>query len=129
MSTRATYNFKDKWHGEHCVYIHHDGYPNGAAYYFNNALMQKQKCNVDSFFRANLKAEHTSSHDAHGDTEYRYEIWVNSETHETMVKGIARCINKGYQHWEVFFRDTLTKFIETYPELIQLHEQEKNNGR
>jgi len=46
-----------------------------------------------------------------------------------MVKGIARCINKGYQHWEVFFRDTLTKFIETYPELIQLHEQEKNNGR
>ena len=33
MATRATYQFISEWSGTHTAYIHHDGYPEGAAQY------------------------------------------------------------------------------------------------
>ena len=42
MATRATYCFKDVGH-KTTAYIHWDGYPAGAAEYFNNGLISKSK--------------------------------------------------------------------------------------
>ena len=73
MSTRATYQFISEWSGTHTVYIHHDGYPEGAAQYFtkeNGAPIVK----VETFLRCNEKAELTKSHEIHGDSEFRYTV-------------------------------------------------------
>jgi len=72
MSTRATYQFKNQWSGTHTAYIHHDGYPEGAAQYFLND--GAPIFNINTFIRTNHKAEMTASHEIHGDTEYRYTI-------------------------------------------------------
>lgn len=77
MSTRATYKIDGT-----TFYIHHDGYPEGAAEYFKNALEWPDRAPerapnatfADDFIRANLCAELTPGHDAHGDTEYRYTV-------------------------------------------------------
>lgn len=78
MSTRATYHIKPAYQHDLAAtfYIHHDGYPAGAAHYFAQML------NLDNerggwpcmFLRANDGAELTDSHKAHGDTEYRYDL-------------------------------------------------------
>lgn len=75
MSTRATYRFKGKYH-DHTIYIHHDGYPQGAAYYFYRMLMLENHRGTfaERMIRANDGAELTKSHDYHGDTNYRYTI-------------------------------------------------------
>ena len=72
MATRATYQFVSEWAGTHTAYIHHDGYPEGAAQYFLNG--DAPIFNINAFIRANQKAEMTASHEIHGDTEYRYTI-------------------------------------------------------
>ena len=73
MSTRATYEMDG-----HTFYIHHDGYPSGAAQYFSNAVNYKcaapNATLADCFIRANERAELTGSHDTHGDTDYQYTI-------------------------------------------------------
>lgn len=89
MSTRATYQFETRMGQKLTFYIHHDGYPQGAAVYFSNALnmnkaitrrshtktKQQRTAEVAArFFRANLRAEFTTGHDAHGDTEYQYNV-------------------------------------------------------
>lgn len=77
MSTRATYTFSNTaLAGEDVtVYIHHDGYPMGAAEYFRKAMNEKLdsgKPFLESFITANRGAMITRNHEAHGDTEYRY---------------------------------------------------------
>lgn len=90
MSTRATYNFKDAYGVDVTFYIHHDGYPEGAAEYLCNALEYNAAGNqslIDMFYRANERAELTRSHDQHGDTEYRYDIDIESKTITMSVVG------------------------------------------
>lgn len=65
MSTRATYRFITPT-TDITLYIHHDGYPQGAAIYFSKGK------EVASFIHNNERAEIVSSHESHGDTEYRY---------------------------------------------------------
>lgn len=79
MSTRATYEFfTDKKGPRTCVYIHHDGYPEGAAAYFYNTFLNPSKGNLATqFIRCNEGAELTKSHKAHGDTEYQYSVEGN----------------------------------------------------
>ncbi len=72
MATRATYQFISEWSGTYTAYIHHDGYPEGAAQYFLNG--DKPIFNINAFIRANHRAEMTASHEIHGDTEYRYTL-------------------------------------------------------
>jgi len=67
MSTRATYQFITEC-SDVTVYIHHDGYPQGAAQYLNEAMT------AEKFIRKNENAEITISHESHADTEYRYTI-------------------------------------------------------
>lgn len=80
MSTRATYRFINKEENRNfsfntTVYIHHDGYPDGAAAYLNHSLSNPSKgCMATQFLRANDGAELTKSHEIHGDTEYCYDI-------------------------------------------------------
>lgn len=73
MSTRATYQFKNA-----CIYIHHDGYLQGAAFYLYNAFIaagrQTLTLTAEDMIRGNEKASITGGHDYHGDTEYRYTI-------------------------------------------------------
>ena len=73
MSTRATYQIDNE-----TFYIHHDGYPQGAAEYFAAALELKHKLpNLsfkEAFQYANERAEPTPRHDSHGDTEYQYTV-------------------------------------------------------
>ena len=83
MSTRATYEIDGS-----IFYIHHDGYPAGAAFYLFNMVKasnaagnrtgwdvwDSQNCRgglAFAFISGNGNCEPTDGHDAHGDTEYR----------------------------------------------------------
>jgi hypothetical protein len=124
MSTRATYRFiqfaeKDRPAGrrpETTVYIHHDGYPSGAAAYLNNALNEQTAGNMATkFIRANRRAEITDSHDQHDDTDYRYDITGSGSEAEIIayqrVDSGNRCI----------FSGTLYQFINLHPSCIENH--------
>lgn len=85
MSTRATYQFhhNDTFKADTTIYIHHDGYPEGAAHYIYFALRQadndekdgrKEYFTIEDFIRTNQKAEITGHHATHPDTEYKYDF-------------------------------------------------------
>ena len=78
MSTRANYIFKSGRKTLATFYIHHDGYPEGAASYFQNALiLGNGKINSpDLFLRANENCEIS---DIHGDIEYLYEFNIKTQ--------------------------------------------------
>lgn len=83
MATRATYQI-----GRTIFYCHWDGYPCGAAVRFAKMVQAKSAFSPDeieglerrrggwefAFIRGVMDAEPTESHDAHGDTEYRYTL-------------------------------------------------------
>jgi len=84
MSTRATYQIEDM-----TFYCHHDGYPEYAAVRFARMIAafnvpakddnfreieDRRGSLMFAFVRGNLDAQPTESHDAHGDTEWRYTI-------------------------------------------------------
>lgn len=85
MATRATYQI-DKL----TFYCHWDGYPTGAAQRFANmvkahtvpaagelhlsSVVDRRGGFAFAFIRGNLDAEPTESHQAHGDTEFRYTL-------------------------------------------------------
>ena len=96
MSTRATYKFYGK-KPYLTLYIHHDGYPKGAAQYvqnwMGNDMENSPHLTVEKFIRANEKAEITQSHESHADTEYRYDfIQMNGEASEA-----GRFYNEGWK--------------------------------
>ncbi|KJU85376.1 hypothetical protein MBAV_002425 [Candidatus Magnetobacterium bavaricum] len=109
MSTRATYQFtSNEKTNEPTVtfYVHFDGYPEGAAEYFQAMLGQKHGGLATKFMHAVDEAELTLSHEAHGDTEYRYTI--TGDDHLTALEKIDR------DTWTVFFEGTLAEFIKQY---------------
>tara|TARA_R110000744_G_scaffold341421_3_gene446672 strand:+ start:176 stop:517 length:342 start_codon:yes stop_codon:yes gene_type:complete len=107
MSTRATYQFKNNgWSGlDTTVYIHHDGYPEGAALYFK-AASESGRAGVEGFIAANQKAEITASHEIHGDTEFRYT------SHKGQLTALKRIDYTDV--WEVFYKGTISDFIAVY---------------
>lgn len=122
MSTRATYLFNNTaLAGEPiCVYIHHDGYPMGAAEYFRKAMNEKMdggKPLLEAFITANDGALITRNHEAHGDTEYRYTTDgknLQIEKREIVFN------NNGYKElWFDIYNGDLHKFVVT-----NLHLQE-----
>lgn len=82
MSTRAVYEFFSKKERIISVYIHSDGYPDGAAMYFNRALEDSDwdfndRYEIYDFITKFVKlndGEITAGAEAHGDLEYIYEI-------------------------------------------------------
>jgi len=109
MSTRATYRFipaDRRFKPAITLYVHHDGYPEGAANYLQGAFY------VEEFIRKNSRAEITLNHEVHGDTEYRYDI-INADSR------VGRTINaykrEGYGNdaaWIQFFDGFINQFIE-----------------
>ena len=87
MSTRATYQIQTVLRGVYprlsvrtsTVYIHHDGYPSGAAHYLRNGIdlaRITERPLLECFIWANARAEMTDSHECHGDTDYRYSLYA-----------------------------------------------------
>lgn len=132
MGTRATYQFETK--GKYGInkkvtyYIHWDGYPAGAATYFKAAadLLAAHprtepgddwRGNIaEAFVRANLLAEITPDHEAHGDTEYRYDV-VTEYGAETTVKAYKREFTADdMTNWTVIFEGELKEFLTKYLE-------------
>jgi len=118
MSTRATYRFVPadlRFTPAVTLYIHHDGYPEGAAQYLDGVR------NPEDFIRKNDRAEITANHEVHGDTEYRYDI----HQPETALRlapllidvGIRAFKREGWGDettWKEFFDGSLESFVETY---------------
>ena len=111
MSTRATYTFIDQRTcptTDVCVYIHHDGYPQGAATYLRKWI-EGQRTDIASFIRINERAEITRE-SAHGDTEYHYTIH-RRECGDWEIEAYHRPI--GEDDFKIFIQDKkLAKFIE-----------------
>ncbi len=127
MSTRATYRVKEYGNEGSLLqhfYIHHDGYPEGAAEYFKELVSNLEKLvdgplstctrcrpgKVICAFGMINGAEFTGDHFSHGDTEYCYDIFLDKKE---MTFGI-RAYTKEYKFMKLFFDDTLDKFIEKY---------------
>lgn len=82
MSTRATYQIKSGF-STATLYIHHDGYFQGAASYFKDTLDLMRITDrplLPCFLWANVRAELTGSHASHGDTEYHYDLEKEGDT-------------------------------------------------
>lgn len=108
MATRATYQFVNEWSGTHTAYIHHDGYPEGAAQYLFKEIDGGDVMifNINAFIRHNRKAEMTASHEIHGDTEYRYTILESRLTAQKRVNFTDK--------FETFFDGSVADFVQEY---------------
>jgi len=103
MATRATYQFISEWSGTHTAYIHHDGYPEGAAQYFYGT---STILNINAFIRSNIRAEMTASHEIHGDTEYRYTV----EGTRLIAQNRVGFTDK----FDTFFDGSVADFVQGY---------------
>ena len=118
MATRATYQFKTGYTAA-TVYIHWDGYLAGAAHYFNEALgawKANQKRNVISslfacFVYANDQATMTEGHEAHGDTDFRYDIEYKEGNY--LLKAYKR-VSYSSEEFELVFIGSLDDFIANH---------------
>ncbi|MCT0213256.1 MULTISPECIES: hypothetical protein [unclassified Synechococcus] len=77
MATRAVYTFSG-FTGEqdHHLYLHHDGYPTGAAWRLSQALQLGDEPSAFlRSFRSTQAAAEPLAHPEHcGDAEYRYHV-------------------------------------------------------
>lgn len=109
MSTRATYEIKDGANN-HTFYIHHDGYPAGAAVYIQRMLRASGASLAERFIRGNEKAEFTVGHEAHGDTEWKYTI--------ARIKGVIYVTAAERQpngvNWNMSRKVTVDQFLDPY---------------
>mgnify|MGYP003141642136 FL=1 len=106
MATRATYCIQCGNHSTLTLYIHWDGYPEGAANYFDRALNLLEnprgselleKASFEAcFLIANPKAEVTRSHEQHADTDYRYNIFRKGSRYFVEWQERKSC-GKGFQ--------------------------------
>lgn len=110
MATRATYRF---FSGQ-TAYHHWDGYPQGAAHLLSNALVDGGNLTFDAFIQANKKAEETASHEVHGDTEYRYDVFRNREGGWS-IKASKRL--NFTDKWCIFYYGPADQFIRQFGEI------------
>ena len=114
MSTRATYTFEPSRHDVRsravCIYKHHDGYPQGAATWIYNAFVHRQRGLAEGFLRGNPESELTDSHDAHGDTDYRYTVQPD-ESHSCGWTVTALRRIRDDESWALAFRGSLIDFV------------------
>lgn len=123
MSTRATYQFhRNQLTCSATVYIHHDGYPEGAAIYLANAIgyegdyEETEILTVERFIRANEGAHITKSHEAHGDTDYRYDFFpfglMEVSKREIYKNSFGEYQEQWKKHWSGHLSDFLHINIE-----------------
>lgn len=109
MSTRATYLFNG--FATVCFYLHHDGYPEGAANYFRQMIRYTEGKGgfAERFMRGNVRAELTGGHHTHCDTEFRYTMQADG-----FLVAEAR---KGWgddEQWSGFFAGHVSEFVNRY---------------
>ena len=96
MATRATYQFPSINGNKVTIYVHHDGYPSGAAEKMDGCIY------AEDFIRKNDRAEITESHMVHADTEYCYTVVGDElEVLERQNFGTA---------WLVYYQGPLDRF-------------------
>ena len=77
MATRAVYSFTGfPGTAEHHLYLHHDGYPTGAAWRFATALRHSHEASafLASFLSTQPRAEPIQSPEQAADAEYHYRV-------------------------------------------------------
>jgi len=129
MATRATYELHELDKEPVCLYLHWDGYPEGAAMYFRRWLAEKHT--VLGFLKANPKAEVIDGHESYGDTEYRYTVHLKGYIPEMWIKAeekkYARAQWEGlpeapedvvFYKWEQLFNGKLQEFVDKYDKLV-----------
>ena len=107
MSTRANYVFYDGRTKIGNIYIHHDGYPEGAATSFHKAMIQEGgRMTLDGFYRANAdKAEWSIEN--HGDIDYLYKINTKTQTITMYHKGVI-------EESRVLIPEFINKYFEVF---------------
>lgn len=114
MSTRATYQFIGETKPSLTLYIHHDGYPKGAAQYVQNwigeDLENLSRLTVEKFIRANKKSEIIQSHESHADTEYRYSFIEMDAGWNVLVEKRDVVVDV----FEGIWAGTIPQFLNTY---------------
>lgn len=121
MSTRANYIFKSGRKTLATFYIHHDGYPEGAAEYFHKALIYDNgKINSpDAFLRANDACEISC---IHGDIEYLYEFDIPTQK----LKVFKIYFTEAGNEKSLYIVDDIYTFINKYSVIFssnaKLHE-------
>ena len=120
MSTRAVYGFKDQ-RDTHHVYVHHDGYPTGAASKFEATLESKLAWELPrfeadefaaSFVAANKKSQGgvrlTHGPEQHGDIEYYYLV---SQKNDVLMIDAYDTPFDEFANRKLIFSGTLSDFI------------------
>ena len=77
MATRAVYTFTGFLGvSEHHLFLHHDGYPTGAAWRFALSLRETPQpaAFLDAFLSSQPRAEPIQSPEHAADAEYRYHV-------------------------------------------------------
>ncbi len=77
MATRAVFSFTGFPGVPQChIYLHHDGYPTGAAWRFAAAMRENPEsaCFLVAFLSSQPRAEPIQSPDQAADAEYRYRV-------------------------------------------------------
>jgi hypothetical protein len=113
MSTRATYQIKSGF-STATLYIHHDGYLSGAAEYFKDTIDLMRISGrplLPCFLWVNERAELTAGHEAHGDTEYHYDL-----EREAGVWIVTAYKRKSYDSsdFEMEWSGPLSNFVNEY---------------
>ncbi len=83
MATRAVYTFTGfPGNPESYLYLHHDGYPTGAAWRFATALRHSHQASsfLASFRCTQPRAELLTSAEQSADAEYRYQVRLLDST-------------------------------------------------
>tara|TARA_A100001035_G_scaffold83369_1_gene64765 strand:+ start:865 stop:1590 length:726 start_codon:yes stop_codon:yes gene_type:complete len=131
MSTRATYQFhhNDTFKADTTIYIHSDGYPEGAAHYIYLALRptnenefiwpiedKKQYFTVEDFIRTNPKAEITGHHATHPDTEYKYDFRNCTGYGLFSLDSSVTVYSRRYgEKWKQHSHSTIEEFLIQFP--------------
>lgn len=123
MSTRATYEFisadGDAIDSRTFIYVHYDNYPQGAAVYLYNTLINPSKGNfATQFIRANEMAEITKSHEWHGDTDYRYVIKGYGPKAKIKCFDVSNNWDTGDKVIKLVFDGYVCDFIESNKDMI-----------
>lgn len=111
MSTRATYQFNLDESPPICFYVHHDGYPSGAAEKLLPTLINRDSGGMaESFLMASSKAKFIYSHDSVGGTEFRYTVSGTFESPKLSYS--SRIYGDDLEDWVVLADDMpLNEFI------------------
>lgn len=120
MSTRATYRINGQY-----FYTHYDGHESGAAERFAamienltrpddnefHAVAERRGGLAFAFIRGNDDVEPTESHEAHGDTEFRYDVNEMRDSHGQIAIRVYKRGSESDQ-WRMIAEEELCAWLD-----------------